>query len=94
MNTPNKMIWIGGMKEMGEASEAEHLKVIDLIAAHDWADVVLVGPEFAAWKDAFKWFETSADAAGYLSQHLPHDATILIKGSRGSKMENTLNVLG
>jgi len=43
--------------------------------------------------DGFKWFSTSSEAAAFISKNRPDNASILIKGSRGSKMENLLEAL-
>jgi UDP-N-acetylmuramoyl-tripeptide--D-alanyl-D-alanine ligase len=83
----HKMLWIGAMKEMGQDEEKEHRQLVELIRAYDWADVILVGKEFAAVKDDYRWFVNSAEAAAYIKANPPSNAAILIKGSRGSKME-------
>ena len=84
---PNKMLWIGGMKEMGTEELNEHRELVALIANYKWSDVILVGKEFKEAKDNYTWFENSANAADYIKQHHPENSSILIKGSRGSKME-------
>ncbi len=88
---PNKMLWIGGMREMGDAEHEEHQQLVDLIATYTWADVILVGKEFKGLEGAYRWFETSVDAAHYVAQNAPQNSSILVKGSRGSKMEVILN---
>lgn len=89
----NKMLWIGGMKEMGEAEMSEHMALITLIAGYEWTDVILVGNEFKAVEHRFRWFADSTQAAAYVATHQPQNAAILIKGSRGSKMEVMANVI-
>lgn len=84
---PQKMLWIGGMKEMGAEEKNEHAELVALIGQYQWADVILVGKEFAEVKEGYKWYETSAEAAAYVKAHVPADSAILIKGSRGSRME-------
>ncbi|MBS1588887.1 MAG: UDP-N-acetylmuramoyl-tripeptide--D-alanyl-D-alanine ligase [Bacteroidetes bacterium] len=88
-----KILWLGGMKEMGQAEEKEHQALVELVEKWKWENVVLVGREFKNCIGQYQWFETSALAAEALSQHKPEDATILIKGSRGSKMELLLEML-
>ncbi len=88
-----KRLWLGGMKEMGTEEASEHLNLLDFIKEYEWSEVILVGNEFKDISGGFQWFETSAEAAEYVREHLPKDATILIKGSRGSKMENLLSAL-
>ena len=97
---PKKMLWIGGMKEMGTEEFNEHLALVALIAKFDWEQVILVGNEFrdcmAMIMDEdlmLKWFENSTEAAAYVKQNPPENSSILIKGSRGSKMEVMAEVL-
>ncbi len=83
----NKMLWLGGMKEMGPEELNEHKALVSLISDSDWNEVILVGKEFKDVNTNYRWFENSAEAAAYIRAHLPVNASILIKGSRGSKME-------
>ena len=90
-NLPNKMLWIGGMKEMGDAEHEEHQQLVELIATYPWKDVILVGNEFKGLEGPYRWFETSGDAAADIAAHPPYDSSILVKGSRGSRMEVMVN---
>ena len=92
-STQNKLLWIGAMKEMGEAEEQEHRELVEHIAQYKWEDVILVGKEFYGLNGGYKWFENSTGAAEFVKGHKPTDAAILIKGSRGSKMEHLLEAL-
>lgn len=89
----DKRLWLGAMKEMGDQCAAEHQALINLVRQHRWTEVILVGREFEALRSDYRWFENSAQAADYVAAHPPKDATILIKGSRGSKMEVLLTAL-
>lgn len=89
----HKMLWIGAMKEMGAAEAEEHRELVQLIDAYAWSQVILVGREFEAVRGNYQWFATSAEAAGYIRTQAPDHASILIKGSRGSKMEVLLEAL-
>jgi UDP-N-acetylmuramoyl-tripeptide--D-alanyl-D-alanine ligase len=86
----NKWLLLGAMKEMGEAMQQEHQSLVNMVAEAGFEQVILVGNEFAAVAHSYLWFENSAKAKEYLQAHLPQDATILIKGSRGSRMEVVL----
>ncbi|MBS1773302.1 MAG: UDP-N-acetylmuramoyl-tripeptide--D-alanyl-D-alanine ligase [Bacteroidetes bacterium] len=88
-----KMLWIGAMKEMGTEEANEHHALVQLVEQYKWDNVILVGKEFAGIKHAYMHFETSADAAAYVKAHQPQAASILIKGSRGSKMEVLLDAI-
>jgi len=84
---PGKMLWIGGMKEMGTEELNEHKELVELISKYNWQEVILVGNEFKAIYNGYKWFETSAEAAAFIKANIPANSSILIKGSRGSRME-------
>lgn len=92
-NLPSKILWIGGMKEMGAHELKEHRELVALIAEYKWENVILVGKEFKEVRNSYDWFETSAEAADYIKTHKPEFSSILIKGSRGSKMEVMLESL-
>lgn len=89
----NKILWIGAMKEMGHEEYREHEELVAFIRQHEWADVILVGREFAGIETEYLKFDTAREAAEYVGRHLPVNASILIKGSRGSRMELLLDVL-
>ncbi len=91
---PRKRVWLGAMKEMGEASAAEHGALVELVEQYSWEEVILVGEEFRDVKKGHVWFRDSAAAAVYVRQNPPAGAAILIKGSRGSRMEVMLEALG
>lgn len=91
---PNKILWIGGMKEMGADELQEHKELVTLIANYQWQGVILAGKEFKDIHNGYAWFENSADAATYIKANPPVNCSILIKGSRGSKMEVLMESLG
>lgn len=90
---PNKILWLGGMKEMGETEQQEHIDLVNLVRSHQWADAILVGKEFTGLTGGITHFNTSAEAKEYIASNPPQNASILIKGSRGSKMELLLEAL-
>ncbi len=90
---PNKLLWIGGMKEMGPEEQNEHRDLVSFISNYQWRQVILVGKEFKGLQNGYTWFDTSAEAAEYVKSQQPADSSILIKGSRGSKMEVLLDAL-
>ena len=92
LDLPNKILWIGGMKQLGQASLIEHKNLFNLIKSYQWQDVILVGKEFESIHEDVYYFETSIEAATYIkSKKQPIKSSILIKGSRGSKMEVLLH---
>lgn len=90
----HKALMLGDMLELGEESLAEHGKVLEKIDQMAPELVILVGGEFEkAAKGRYLCFPTSADAAAYLSAHPLKGFTALVKGSRGTKMEQLIPVL-
>ena len=89
----DKMLWLGAMKEMGQDEAKEHEELLHYVAQWQWSDIVLVGDEFKPFKGQFNWFATADEAAHFIAQNKPQDAMILIKGSRGSKMEKLFEQL-
>ncbi len=87
----DKILLLGSMAEMGEHSLAEHESIIQLIGQYEWADVVLVGKEFALAGHPWHQFETSTDAATWMKARNPQQAQILVKGSRSMQMEKVLD---
>jgi UDP-N-acetylmuramoyl-tripeptide--D-alanyl-D-alanine ligase len=86
----NKMLWIGAMKEMGNHEAHEHEALVFFIEKTNWKEVILVGKEFYNCKRNYRWFENSDEASEFVKNSKPENASILIKGSRGSKMEKLL----
>jgi UDP-N-acetylmuramoyl-tripeptide--D-alanyl-D-alanine ligase len=94
LSAPCKRLWLGGMKEMGSAEQEEHSALLDYLNQWSWDQVILVGPEFKSFQGNHHWFSTSADAAGWLASQPPiSNCTVLLKGSRGSKMEALLQCI-
>lgn len=93
IQSEHKWLLLGAMKEMGSESASEHQALADLAAKLGFNNVILTGTEFTSVQHHYTWFATSAEVRDYLLQHPIHHSTILIKGSRGSKMELTLEAL-
>ncbi len=93
MLTPNKMVILGDMLELGDESLAEHRAIVDLVKISGFS-IVLVGPDFEkAAGGEFECFKTSDQACEWLLKKQIRDFTILVKGSRGIKMEKVLAAL-
>ena len=50
ISSPDKVLILGAMAELGKESVAEHQQVVDLIAKYPWKAVVLVGGDFLKTK--------------------------------------------
>lgn len=91
-----RIAMLGDMLELGEDSAAEHKAVIESALSRGFCKVFFVGKEFASVSvasDNAMFFQTSDELADYLKANPVHGATILIKGSRGTRMEKVIPVL-
>lgn len=95
MEGGNKLAILGDMLELGTESAFLHQSIIDQLTAMKIRHVLLVGPIFAACRlPEGAVVVTDSDKAGlWLKQHPPQHALILIKGSRGTKLERVLDAL-
>ncbi len=90
----SKMVILGDMLELGEESLAEHEGIVKLVEESGFDDVVLVGPDFvSAAGGRFICFENSVLACKWLADQNITNFAILVKGSRGIKMEKVLDAL-
>jgi UDP-N-acetylmuramoyl-tripeptide--D-alanyl-D-alanine ligase len=87
-----KIICIGGMRELGKESQAEHQALIEQIKAAHFEKVILVGKEFENCQHSFSYFENSALAKTWLDQQNFTSHFFLIKGSRGIQMEKMITL--
>ena len=94
-----KVAMLGDMLELGKESAEEHATVIRAVQNHSLAAVYFVGKEFAAASESVTYvenihfFPTSDALAEHLATLNLTGATILIKGSRGTRMEKVIPVL-
>ena len=87
------ILWLGAMKEMGVDSEKEHRELVQFIQQWPWENVVLVGKEFENTVTDARWFPDVETAFMEMQKDaLPSGENILLKGSRGSRMERLLEL--
>lgn len=86
MQAERKMAVIGEMRELGEASDTEHRRVVELLESCGLDDVWLVGDGFADIPCAFRKFANVDEVKAELSVERPEDRYILIKGSHGTRL--------
>ncbi|MBK7957100.1 MAG: UDP-N-acetylmuramoyl-tripeptide--D-alanyl-D-alanine ligase [Bacteroidetes bacterium] len=92
MPQENKVAMIGGMKELGNESAFEHRRIIKFAQQFHFSNFVLVGMEFkeAALELGLIYFETSDLAKTWFQEQSFENTVILIKGSRGTRMEKVI----
>jgi UDP-N-acetylmuramoyl-tripeptide--D-alanyl-D-alanine ligase len=87
MEVPKKALILGDMRELGTDSAAEHQRIVDLLIEYGFDKVFLVGECF---KKASFFFPTFSNTEEFI-QTIPNQGLknyyILIKGSRGIKLE-------
>ncbi len=94
IDAPNKMVILGDMLELGDESPAEHQAIVKLVNESGFKSAIFVGPDFSmAAADIFQCFSNSDEAFLWLMKQQIKDFTILVKGSRGIKMEKVLEAL-
>ncbi len=91
----NKHLILGDMLELGHLSEKYHQRIKDLLQElHLEEKTWLVGQNFSKNKvGRFSYFETTENVMEYLQQNPLEKKQILIKGSRGIKLENLVKML-
>jgi len=83
-----KIAILGGMKEMGIASEEVHQDIVALALSIPLHQLIFIGNEFSFTKEKAIWFEDTQKAKEWLGENLPTDSLILVKGSRANKLED------
>ena len=84
---------LGAMRELGDYTHLEHQNVVNMLAERkaDW--VFLVGKEYRLTTSPYPIFDTVEELHAYLEANPLTGKTILLKGSRSTKMEKLLDIL-
>lgn len=90
MHAKEKVLMLGGMKELGEDSIMEHQQLVELIKQYSWKQVVLVGGDFQLTDHPYIFLPDSTTARDWFKEQQFTNTHILIKGSRGIAMEKIL----
>lgn len=84
---------LGAMRELGEYTHLEHQNVVNMLAERKADLVYLVGEEYRLTTSPYLIFDTVEQLHEYLSANPLTNRTILLKGSRSTKMEKLLDIL-
>ena len=90
-----KTVIIGDMFELGDESKDEHQQIVILLLKLNFKDVMLIGPRFSevSATTSFKRFSTTQEALQWITENPFKGRSILVKGSRGMKLETLLPAL-
>lgn len=92
----HKCVILGDMLELGEYSAEEHQHIVDILEDSTFHPIFLVGSCFASTTHSARihTFENASVLAAYLKSNVKFEHTlILIKGSRGTKLEILLDTI-
>ena len=96
VNDENKALILGDMFELGEASHEEHKKIIELVNKLKFENVLFVGEYFFDLRKSysqFGFFINTETLCKYISHNEFINKTILLKASRGIKLEKVIDYL-
>ena len=87
-----KIVILGDMLELGDETEKEHLNIIQLLKKLNFENVILVGRNFSQFTNELKanFFNTSDEAKSFIRKQNYNETSVLLKGSRGLKMEKVM----
>jgi UDP-N-acetylmuramoyl-tripeptide--D-alanyl-D-alanine ligase len=89
-----KALILGDMFELGEHSDQEHKKIIELVHALAFKHVFFVGQKFFLHAgNQHIAYQTTRDFLAWLKNNPLEPCTILIKGSRGMTLEKVVDYL-
>ena len=88
MEVSPKMVILGDMRELGDASAEEHQRIANLLKNAGFNEIWLVGDEFGNTPCDFpcRKFHDVEEVKAAIAQEQPHDYYILIKGSNSLRL--------
>lgn len=92
MKATNKLLILGDMLELGHISDEEHIKIISFLELKN-LKAILVGTEFCKQTSSFPTYKTTTDLLKNENLIDIHNNYILLKGSRGIKLETLIKEL-
>ena len=95
MNVLNKILILGDMLELGENSKVEHELIMTQIKDNTFLKIILIGTWFSAIENKVNatTFQNTEAAMYELKNNVIQNTTILIKGSRGLKLEQLITAI-
>jgi UDP-N-acetylmuramoyl-tripeptide--D-alanyl-D-alanine ligase len=93
LKAPSKVVILGDMFELGKESEHEHQAIVDAATAFNFDETYFVGENFNIAKTNKPQFKTYQDFEDFLKKNPLKNHSILIKGSRGMRLERILEFI-
>ena len=92
LKADKKVLILGDMFELGDEAEQEHSMIISEALQYNFDECIFIGKEFLNARQSAQanFFETTAEAEKYLKKRPVRNALVLLKGSRGMKLENLM----
>ena len=87
------LLILGDMRELGHESAEEHHKIIMLLKELDFKNVMLVGEEFKKVNDCYDSYSNIDELVEHIKENDISGCKILVKGSRGVRLEKVINLL-
>ena len=88
MSATSKAAILGDMLELGDDSLHEHQEIVELLKTTNLQNVFLVGEEFQKTTESFSSFTNTNELKNWIQSNPITDSTILLKGSRGIRLED------
>lgn len=91
----NKTVILGEMLELGETSVQEHLHILQLVEGLSLTRAYFTGSNYITLRKKFPhnlYFKDVVELVEFLKKNPIQNSQILIKGSRGNKLEKLLEV--
>jgi UDP-N-acetylmuramoyl-tripeptide--D-alanyl-D-alanine ligase len=91
----NHSVILGEMLEVGVTSDEEHMNICTRLQSLRLKSVCLVGEEFQQFKNEFQFnfFLSVEELNEWLKNNPLENETVLIKGSRGNRLEKAAELL-
>ena len=93
MNAAKKAVILGDMFELGDQSQQEHQKIVDLLDKSAFDKVILVGERFGAIPSDFIKIADTASLIAYIEKEQLSGYTVLVKGSHGMRLDKCVDQL-
>ena len=93
MDVSPKMAILGEMRELGESSHEEHVRMVEKLKGCPFDEVWLVGKEFQDIECPYRKFDDVEQVKAAIAECRPEGRYILIKGSNGNRLFQLPEVL-